>query len=149
MTLILDNDKIHFFVLSLPHSDGISVKAYPAEATEAFCDGHISAFRFLRGVPQSILYDNTKLAVAKILGDGRRARTRVFTELQPHYLFTDKFGRPGRGNDKGNVEGWSAIVVVTSSCPSRRSIASTPSTFISRDAALSAWRQGSGDTLRR
>ena len=97
--------KIHFFVLSLPHSDGIFVKAYPAETTEAFCDGHISAFRLLGGVPQSVLYDNTKLAVAKILGDGRRTRTRVFTELQSHYLFTDRFGRPGRGNDKGNVEG--------------------------------------------
>ena len=31
--------KIHFFVLSLPHSDGIFVKAYPAETTEAFCAG--------------------------------------------------------------------------------------------------------------
>ncbi len=51
------------------------------------------------------LYDNTKLAVARILGDGRRVRTRVFTQLQSHYLFTDRFGRPGRGNDKGNVEG--------------------------------------------
>ena len=81
------------------------MKAYPAETTEAFCDGHISAFRFLGGVPQSILYDNTKLAVAKILGGGKRRRTRVFTELQSHYLFTDRFGRPGRGNDKGNVEG--------------------------------------------
>ena len=97
--------KVHFFVLSLPHSDGIFVKAYPAETTEAFCDGHISAFRLLGGVPQSVLYDNTKLAVAKILGGGKRRRTRVFTELQSHYLFTDRFGRPGRGNDKGNVEG--------------------------------------------
>ena len=101
--------KIHFFVLSLPHSDGIFVRAYPAETTEAFCDGHVSAFSFLGGVPQSVLYDNTTLAVARILGDGRRKRTRVFTELQSHYLFEDRFGRPGKGNgkgnDKGNVEG--------------------------------------------
>ena len=54
---------------------------------------------------QSILYDNTKLAVARILGDGRRKRTRAFTELQSHYLFDDRFGRPGKGNDKGKVEG--------------------------------------------
>ena len=39
--------RIHYFVMSLPHSDGIFVKAYPAETTEAFCDGHVSAFRFL------------------------------------------------------------------------------------------------------
>ena len=56
-------------------------------------------------MPQSIVYDNTTLAVARILGDGRRRRTRVFTELQSHYLFEDRFGRPGKGNDKGKVEG--------------------------------------------
>ena len=27
--------------------------------------------------------------MAKILGDGRRKRTRAFTELQSHYLFID------------------------------------------------------------
>ena len=97
--------KARCFVLDLPHSDGCFVKAYPAETTEAFLDGHVSAFAFLGGVPQSILYDNTKLAVARILGDGRRQRTRAFSELQSHYLFDDRFGRPGKGNDKGKVEG--------------------------------------------
>ena len=97
--------KAHYFVLDLPHSDGCFVKAYPAETTEAFLDGHVSAFAFLGGVPRSILYDNTRLAVARILGDGRRKRTRAFTELQSHYLFQDRFGRPGKGNDKGKVEG--------------------------------------------
>jgi len=56
-------------------------------------------------VPRSILYDNSKLAVARILGDGTRQRTKIFSELQSHYLFADRFGRPGRGNDKGKVEG--------------------------------------------
>jgi transposase len=97
--------KAHYFAVDLPHSDGCFVKAYPAETTEAFCDGHVSAFAFLGGAPQSILYDNTTLAVARILGDGRRKRTRVFSELQSHYLFEDRFGRPGKGNDKGKVEG--------------------------------------------
>ena len=82
--------KAHCFVIDLPHSDGCFVKAYPAETTEAFLDGHVSAFAYLGGVPQSILYDNTRLAVAKILGDGRRQRTRAFTELQSHYLFEDR-----------------------------------------------------------
>jgi hypothetical protein len=81
------------------------VQAYPAETTEAFCAGHSAAFAFFGGVPQSILYDNTRIAVARILGDGRRQRTRVFSELQSHYLFDDRFGRPGKGNDSGMVEG--------------------------------------------
>ena len=97
--------KIHFLVMDLPQSDACFVKAYPGETTEAFCDGHVSAFAFFGGVPQSILYDNTKIAVARILGDGRRKRTRVFGELISHYLFEDRFGRPGKGNDKGKVEG--------------------------------------------
>jgi transposase len=97
--------KIHFFCMDLPQSDSGFVKAYPRETTEAFLDGHVSAFEFYGGVPLSILYDNLKIAVAKICGDGKRERTRAFTELVSHYLFKDRFGRPGKGNDKGKVEG--------------------------------------------
>ena len=100
--------KAHYFILDLPHNDSCFVKACPAETTEtteAFLDGHVSAFAFLGGVPQSVLYDNTKLAVARIMGDGKRQRTRAFSGLQSHYLFEDRFGRPAKGNDKGKVEG--------------------------------------------
>ena len=102
--------KIHFFAMDLAHSDAGFVQAYPAETTEAFCAGHVAAFDFFGGVPQSILYDNTRIAVARILGDGRRQRTRVFSELQSHYLFADRFGRPGKGNDKGKVEGLVGLI---------------------------------------
>jgi transposase len=102
--------KIHIFAMDLPHSDAGFVQAYPAETTEAFCAGHVAAFDFFGKVPQSILYDNTRIAVARILGDGRRQRTRVFGELQSHYLFTDRFGRPGKGNDKGKVEGLVGLI---------------------------------------
>ncbi len=97
--------KLHYIAISLPHSDAFFMKAYPAETTEAFCDGHNAAFAFFGGVPLSALYDNTVIAVARILGGGKRVRTRTFSELQSHYLFEDRFGRPGKGNDKGNVEG--------------------------------------------
>jgi transposase len=96
---------MHVFCFDLPHSDACFVKAYPAESTEAFLDGHVSAFAFFGGVPQSILYDNLKIAVARILGDGKRMRSRAFSELVSHFLFADRFGRPGKGNDKGKVEG--------------------------------------------
>ena len=84
---------MHVFCMDLPHSDAPFVKAYPAETTEAFLDGHVSAFAFFGGVPLSILYDNTKLAAARILGDGQRTRTRAFTELISHYLFRGRFGQ--------------------------------------------------------
>ncbi len=59
--------KAHYLVVDLPCSDAFYVQAYPAETTEAFCDGHNWAFSFFGGVPQSMLYDKTKLAVARIL----------------------------------------------------------------------------------
>jgi transposase len=97
--------RFHCFCIDLPQSDDAFVKAYPTETAEAFCDGHVSAFGYFGGVPQSILYDNTKLAVAKIVKGGKRLRSQMFAELQSHYLFSDRFGRPGKGNDKGKVEG--------------------------------------------
>ena len=97
-------EKVAFFCLILPHSNVWFVKAYPRETTEAFLDGHVSAFAFLGGVPRSILYDNTTLAVARILGDGTRRRTQAFTHLQSHYLFRDRFGRPGKGKVEALVK---------------------------------------------
>ena len=97
--------RFHYFCMNLPHSGGCFVKAYPAETAEAFCDGHVAAFDFFGGVPCSILYDNTRLAVARIAKGGQRLHSRMFAELQSHYLFEERFGRPGKGNDKGKVEG--------------------------------------------
>jgi len=97
--------KLHFFCMDLPQSDACFVKAYPRETTEAFLDGHVSSFACFGGVPLSLLYDNLKIAVARICGDGKRQPTRAFTELVSHYLFADRFSRPGKGNDKGKVEG--------------------------------------------
>ncbi len=97
--------RAHFFAMDLPHSDACFIVAYPAAATEAWLDGHNRAFAFFGGVPQSILYDNDKCLVSRILADGTRQRTRAFSGLQSHYLFEDRYGRPGKGNDKGKVEG--------------------------------------------
>jgi len=130
--------KIHFFAFDLPHSDACFVVAYPAETTEAFCDGHVKAFAFFGGIPQSILYDNTKIAVARILGDGKRQRTRVFAELQSHYLFQDRFGRPAKATTRVRSRGWLASRAATSWCRCRRSKASRRSTRIWSTAAASA-----------
>jgi len=97
--------KAHYLAMDLPHSDDCFVAAFPAETTEAFLEGHVRAFAYFGGVPTRILYDNTRIAVAKIRGGEERQRTRSFSELQSYYLFADKFGRPARGNDKGKVEG--------------------------------------------
>jgi transposase len=97
--------KAHFQCMDLPQSDDCFVVAFPAENTEAFLEGHNQAFSYFGGVPRTVLYDNTRIAVKEITGDGERKPTEAFSGLQSHYLFAAKFGRPGKGNDKGNVEG--------------------------------------------
>jgi transposase len=97
--------KAHFLCMDLPQSDDSFVVAFPAENTESFLEGHNRAFAHFGGVPRTILYDNTRIAVAQITGDGERRPTEAFSELQSHYLYAAKFGRPGKGNDKGKVEG--------------------------------------------
>lgn len=59
--------KAHFLSVDLPHSEDCFVMAFPAENTEAFCEGHNQAFAYFGGVPRTILYDNTKLAAVRIL----------------------------------------------------------------------------------
>ena len=106
------------------------MKAFPAETTEAFCDGHNAAFRYFGGVPRRIVYDNTKLAVARILGDGTRQRTQVFSELQSHYLFDDRFGRPGKGRSTAGI--WVHLVLFSGSPHEPR--VTPPDVFVQADA---------------
>lgn len=95
----------HFFAFDLPQSDACYIRAYPAAAAEAWVDGHVHAFAFFGRVPQSVLYDNDRCLVARILPDGTRKRATLFSGFLSHYLIRDRYGRPGKGNDKGAVEG--------------------------------------------
>lgn len=97
--------KAHFFAFDLPHSDACYIRAYPAAVAEAWVDGHVHAFAFFGRVPQSILYDNDRCLVARILPDGTRKRAKLFSGFLSHYFIHDRYGRPGKGNDKGAVEG--------------------------------------------
>ena len=140
--------KIHFLAFDLPHSDGCFVAAYPAETTEAFCDGHNAAFAFFGGVPRSILYDNTKLAVARILAMGsgsERASSRSFSPT-----ICSRTGSAGRARatTRARSRDWSASSGGTSWSPSRVPRASRPSTMLSPNSAAGARRRGCGATRR-
>jgi len=92
-------------VMTLPYSDAFFVRAYERECTETFWDGHVRAFAFFGGVPRRITYDNSKIAVSKIIGPRLRALTQGFLQLVSHYLFRYHFCLVRRANEKGVVEG--------------------------------------------
>ena len=91
-------------VMTLPYSDAFFVSAYPRECTETFQAAHIAAFSFFGGVPVRISYDNTTIAVKRVVGPSERELTREFLRLESHFLFCHRFCRVGRGNEKGHVE---------------------------------------------
>jgi len=97
--------KIFFFVMALPYSDVFFVKAYERECTETFWDGHVEAFKFFGGVPKRISYDNSRIAMSKIIGPRARELTDGFLQLVSHYLFKYHFCLVRRANEKGVVEG--------------------------------------------
>ena len=97
--------KVAFFVMALPHSDAVFVKAYERECTETFWDGHVQAFAFFGGVPKRITYDNSRVMISKIIGPRERELTAGFKQLLSHYLFDYHFCLVRRPNEKGVVEG--------------------------------------------
>lgn len=99
------NVKVMFCVMSLPHSDAFFCQAFPRECTETFQEGHRRSFEFFGGVPTRISYDNTKIAVAKIVGRRGETPTRELLRLQSHYLYSHHFCLVRRPNEKGHTEG--------------------------------------------
>lgn len=95
--------KAAFAVMTLPFSDAWHLSAYPRECTETFQAAHVAAFSFFGGVPTRTSYDNTTIAVRKVIGREREL-TREFLRLESHFLFKHHFCRVARGNEKGHVE---------------------------------------------
>lgn len=96
--------KVALFVMTLLHSDTVFCQVFPRECTETFQEGHRRAFEFFGGVPQRISYDNSKIAVARIVARRGATPTAEFLRLQSHYLFQHHFCLVRRANEKGHVE---------------------------------------------
>ena len=96
--------QVAMFVMTLPYSGAVFCQVFHRECTESFLEGHRRAFEFFGGVPWRISYDNSKVAIAKIIGSRERKLTREFLRLQSHYLFEEHFCLVRRPNEKGHVE---------------------------------------------
>jgi len=96
--------KVAFFVMTLPYSDVLFCQAFPRECTESFQEGHRRAFEFFGGVPNRISYDNSKIAVSKVIQKRGGVFTAEFLRLASHYLFAYHFCLVRRPNEKGHTE---------------------------------------------
>ncbi len=102
----VDDERIKawVFVMRLMHSGRDFAWLYPRQDQVCFLDGHVRAFEHFSAVPQRIVYDNLKAAVARQLAGSDRQLAPRFAALVRHYLFEPCFARPYTGHDKGGVE---------------------------------------------
>jgi len=102
--------KLHYFCMRSKYSGKSFVRFYENERQQAFFDGHIQAFQFFGGVFSKIIYDNLKTAVKEILEGKRRIEQEEFQKFRAYYSFEAKFCNPGKGHEKGGVEGMIGFV---------------------------------------
>jgi len=96
---------VKLFVMRSRSSGKPFLRAYPWERQEMFWDAHLRAFDYYGGVFRELVYDNLSLAVQKILRGKRRIEQSRFASFRSHYTFSARFCSPGRGEEKGGVEG--------------------------------------------
>ena len=97
--------KIKLFCMRSKYSGKIFVRAYPAERQEMFFDGHMHAFEHFGGVFKELIYDNLTTAVKQVLRGRKRVTQDQFAKFRAYYAFKSRFCNPGKGNEKGGVEG--------------------------------------------
>lgn len=97
--------KVNLFCMRPKYSGKDFVRAYPHARQEAFFDGHIHAFRYYGGVFPRLIYDNLSSAVLRVLRGKRRIEQEAFITFRSYYTYEAHFCNPGKGNEKGGVEG--------------------------------------------
>ena len=75
---------------------------YHSQKTESFLDAHANFFENVGGVYSQIVYDNTKVAVARFVGRNQRQPTDALLKLSIYYGFCYRFTNTAKPNEKGN-----------------------------------------------
>lgn len=97
--------KAYVFSMRSMASGGAFHVAYYHATQQAFLEAHELAFVYFGGVFKLLRYDNLKSAVKKILRGHQREETDRLIAFRSHWGFQTDFCNPGRGNEKGGVEG--------------------------------------------
>jgi transposase-like protein len=104
--LYIEGEKITYklAIFTLAKSNLRYAMLYRNEDTQAFIDAHVKFFKFIGGVPKSMVYDNMRVAVAKFVGNTEKEATESLKKLSLYYGFNYRFCNVARGNEKGHVE---------------------------------------------
>ena len=90
-------------VFTLAHSNGRYAYLFHHENTLALMEAHRNFFREVHGVPEVMVYDNMRVAVA-FDGEGHKEPTLAMRRLTNFYRFGYRFCNARSGWEKGHVE---------------------------------------------
>lgn len=95
--------RLHVFFMGLGYSRMPYIQFTRDMKTDTLRACHIDAFRYFKGIPAEVLYDNMKTVFSHD-SDGTFKVTRAMGELAVHYGFSPKRCRVRRPQTKGKVE---------------------------------------------
>lgn len=90
-------------VFTLAHSNGRYAYLFSHENTLALMEAHRNFFKEVNGVPETMVYDNMRVAVA-FDGEGHKEPTLAMRRLTNFYHFGYRFCNARSGWEKGHVE---------------------------------------------
>ena len=91
-------------VFTTAKGDYRSGDIYRSQKTECFLDTHANFFLEIGGSHKEIVYDNTRVAVARFVGRNIKEPTEALLKLSLYYGFKFRFCNNYRANEKGHVE---------------------------------------------
>lgn len=105
-------DPLIALVATMGYSRATYVKFTTAEDAATLCAGLREAFDYFGGVPEHVLFDNTKAVVIArdAYGEGRHRWNDRLAELAEACGFTPRLCRPYRAKTKGKVERFNAYL---------------------------------------
>ncbi|SHI06501.1 IS21 family transposase [Clostridium grantii] len=91
-------------VFAAAYSNYRWARLFPKQNTGCFLEAHASFFKYIKGNHRTVVYDNTRVAVAKFVGHTLKEPTEALTKLSLYYKFRFRFCNAYSGNEKGHVE---------------------------------------------
>ena len=134
-------------VFTLSHSGRRSAWLFARQDTLSLMEAHRNFFSEIQGVPQTMVYDNMKVAV--VIRTGRQGRpavkypTKAMQRLALYYKFEERFCNARSGWEKGSVER-SVEVVRNAAFVSRQSFETLDDAQVWLDRALERINATSG-----
>jgi transposase len=104
LTIAGKNKTLQMSVFTSAKGDYRSGNLYHNQKTEAFLDTHASFFEEIGGVYQEMVYDNTRVMVARFVGRSEKEPTEALLKLSIYYGFNFRFTNTYQAHEKGHVE---------------------------------------------